>query len=85
LALAAAAEIETLQKLERAVTDKTITVPSRDLHEVLIKFAIWSALVAGGEAEEDGFNRDRLIRSIRNDIERIARSGGAGPRFDSGH
>ena len=80
LALAAAAEIETLQKLEAAVSEKAIAVPARDLSEVLIKFAIWNALVTGGEEQEDGCDRDRLIRSIRNDIERMARGGGGRQR-----
>jgi hypothetical protein len=80
LALAAAAEIETLQKLEAAVSEKAIAVPARDLSEVLIKFAIWNALVAGGDAQEDACDRDRLIRSIRNDIERMARGGGGRQR-----
>ena len=82
LALAAAAEIETLQRLEGAVTEKAIAVPARDLGEVLIKFAIWNALVAGGDAEEGNCDRDRLIRSIRNDIERLARIGAGGRRGD---
>jgi len=84
LALAAAAEIETLQKLELAVTDKVVAVPARDLCEVRIKFAIWDALVAGGGTDEDCCDRDRLIRSIRKDIDRIARGAG-GPRSDAGH
>jgi hypothetical protein len=82
LALAAGAEIETLQNLEHAVTDKAIVVPARDLSEVLTKFAIWNALVAAGAADEDRGDRDRLIRSIRNDVERIARGGGGGYRAE---
>ena len=82
LALAAGAEIETLQRLEGAVTEKAIAVPAHDLGEVLIKFAIWNALVTGGDTQEDGCDRDRLIRSIRNDIERMARGGGDGRRWD---
>jgi hypothetical protein len=50
LALAAGAEIETLQNLEHAVTDKAIVVPARELSEVLTKFASWNALVAAGAA-----------------------------------
>jgi hypothetical protein len=82
LALAAGAEIETLQNLEHAVTDKAIVVPARDLSEVLTKFAIWNALVAAGAADEDRGDRDRLIRSIRNDVERIARGGVGGYRAE---
>lgn len=84
LALAAGAEIETLQNLEHAVTEKAVVVPARDLGEVLIKFAIWNALVAAGTADEDGSDRDRLIRSIRNDVERIARGGAGGDQAQPG-
>ncbi len=80
LALAAAAEIETLHDLEAAVSDKVVAVPARDLREVLIKFAIWGSLEAGCEPDGETGVRGRLVRSIRCDIERMVRGGSAGPR-----
>lgn len=76
LALAAAAETETLQRLEQAVVERAIGVRPRTLWGVLAKLAIWQRLEGCGEdeAEAPGL-RDRLVLSVRSDVERIARSG----------
>ena len=83
-ALAAAAEIETLQDLERAVAEKAVDVPARTLWAVLSKLAIWESLGPCGEEACSTSQRDRLIDSVRADLERIARGsagrvGRAGP------
>lgn len=70
--LAAAAEIETLQGLEQAVLEKAMDVPARTLGGVLTKLAIWASLEPGEEAGTPS-HRDRLVDSVRRDIERIAR------------
>jgi hypothetical protein len=79
-ACAAAAEVETLQTLEAAVTEKAIAVRSRDLDDVRAKLDIWRALAAGAESDLSS-PRDRLILSIEADLSRIGRTPRAAPKF----
>jgi len=74
-ALAAGAEIETLQVLEQAVVEKAIGVPARTLWAVLTKLAIWQDIEPGGDDAGSPSQRDRLVVSARRDVERLARSG----------
>jgi hypothetical protein len=78
MALAAAAEIETLQGLEEAVAGKAVAVQARSIWGVLTKLAIWESLEPVGEECEDITLRDRLVWSVRRDLERLAR--GSTPR-----
>jgi hypothetical protein len=77
--LISAAEIETLQVLENAVVEKAIDVPARTLGGVQTKLAIWAFLEAGEDADTPS-HRDRLVESVRKDIERIARISACGGR-----
>jgi hypothetical protein len=84
LALASAAEIETLQALECAVAERAIEVPARTLPGVLAKLDIWAQLEPGCEEDDLPSLRDLLVHSARRDIERLAgshsgRSGRIGP------
>jgi hypothetical protein len=73
-ACAAAAEIETLQALERAVAERAIALPAGSIEAVLSKLAIWEAL--GPEADEcEESARTRLVLSVRADLERMSRAG----------
>jgi hypothetical protein len=73
-ACAAAAEIETLQALERAVAERAIALPAGSIEAVLSKLAIWEAL--GPEADEcEDSARTRLVLSVRADLERMSRAG----------
>ncbi len=73
LVLASAAEIEVLQDLEALVVEKAIELPSRTLRAVAGKLAIWAELDPEGEDAPAVPQRDRLVASVRGDIERIAR------------
>jgi hypothetical protein len=75
--LAAGAEIETLQGLEHAVVEKAMDVPARTLGGVLTKLSIWASLEAGEEAGTPS-HRDKLVDSVRRDIQRIARISAVG-------
>jgi hypothetical protein len=70
-ALAAAAEIETLLELERAVAERATTLQARSLDEVRTKIGIWKTLTAGESDAGPGLHRDRLILSIEADIDRL--------------
>ncbi len=70
----AAAEIDTLQQLETSVAERSIAVPADTLEAVLAKFEIWRALEAGADETATGDSlRDRIVRSIEEDVVRIAR------------
>lgn len=71
LACDSAAEVETLQDLERAVVERAVGLRLHDLGDVLAKFAIWRALVDEGH----GRLRDRLVMSIESDLLTIAGGG----------
>jgi hypothetical protein len=75
LALAASAEVETLLRLQGAVVEKAAEVRGRTLWAVLTKLAIWQKLDPCEDEESAPSLRDRLVLSVRRDIERIARSG----------
>ena len=79
LAEAAGAEIETLHDLEAVVADKAVRVPAGCLNTVLTKLAIWQALEPTAEEAADTSLRDRLVASVRRDLEDLAR-GGPRPR-----
>lgn len=72
LALAAAAEVETLQDLETAVAGRACAVEACSIAGVLTKLAIWQALPSEEEPTETSL-RDRLVLSVRSDLERLAR------------
>lgn len=81
-ACAAAAEVETLQSLEAAVTEKAITMRARDLGDVRAKLEIWRALAASSsECDLYPSPRDRLVMSVESDLERIGRTPRATPSF----
>jgi hypothetical protein len=71
LACAAAAEIETLQRLEALVVEKAAAVPAGSFRDVLAKLDIWEALGPSEAETECGPQRDRLVQSARADIERL--------------
>ena len=75
LSCAAAAEIETLLKLELTVAERAIAVPATGLDGVRGKLAIWRAL--GTDAEDGDLDsvRNRLILSIDEDLARLHRDG----------
>lgn len=70
-ALAAAAEIETLQGLEAAVAERAIGVPAGDLDDVCAKFEIWRALAQGAPEADMSLAHNRLVLSIEADILRL--------------
>jgi hypothetical protein len=67
----AAAELETLLRLERQVAEKAADVPAASLREVLVKLDIWASLDPCDEEApmEDG--RDSLVRAARRDLARL--------------
>ena len=73
LALAAAAELQTLQGLEAMVARKAAQVQARALGQVLTKLAIWQALESSDDGEETSL-RDSLVHSVRLDLQRLARA-----------
>jgi hypothetical protein len=77
LAEAAGLEVATLHDLEAVVADKAIRVPAGCLGGVLTKLAIWQALEPTGEEQTDATLRDRLVASVRRDLEKLARNGTA--------
>ena len=70
-ALAVAAEIETLLGIERAVAERAIATPATDLAEVRAKLAIWQALTEAAADAHPGSPRDRLVRSVAADLDRL--------------
>jgi hypothetical protein len=76
LACQAAAEVETLHRLERQVVEKTASVPATNLREVLIKLDVWAEQAS--TAEDDALPRDAIVRSVRRDLERLLAIGSAG-------
>jgi len=83
LAAASGAEVETLQKLERLVALKAASLEAARLPDVLAKLAMWEALGAGGE-DDDTDARDRLVGSVRCDLEAMIRATSAEGRNASG-
>lgn len=73
---AAAAEIETLQRLEATVAERAIAVRAEDLAAVREKLAIWRALSPGIEDADLGSPRNRLVLSVEADLERLAEGHG---------
>jgi hypothetical protein len=69
LALAGAAQLQTLQDLEALVARKAAQVRAGCLAQVLRKLAIWEALEPGGEEEEEIALRDSLVHSVRLDLQ----------------
>jgi len=77
-AVAAAAEIETLQRLEGVVAERAIAVEAESLGDIFAKLEIWRALAEGaadaaGEDAEGRSARDRLVLSVVSDVERLCR------------
>lgn len=72
-ACASAAEIETLQALETAVTERAIAVRAREPSEILAKLAMWRELASGDPDADLGTPRSRLVLSIEADLERFCR------------
>jgi hypothetical protein len=70
-ACAAAAEIETLQRLELAVAERAIKLPAGTLELVRGKLAIWRALGPGCDDSDPRSPRNRLILSVEQDLERM--------------
>ncbi|MFT3973865.1 MAG: hypothetical protein QM699_10570 [Amaricoccus sp.] len=70
-ACTAAAEIETLQKLESTVVERAIGTSADTLLAVRNKLAIWKALSHGSEDDHDAI-RYRLILSVEDDLNRLA-------------
>jgi hypothetical protein len=70
---AAAAEVETLQRLEEAVVERAIAVRAADVDAVRVKLEIWRALAAGEPEGDLSAPRDRLILSIEADLARLCR------------
>lgn len=70
-ARAIAAEIETLLTLEDAIAERACAIRAGSLGELRAKFAILRALDDGGPAADAGAGRDRLIRSIGDDLDRL--------------
>lgn len=70
-ACSAAAEIETLHRLETTVAERAISVRAPTLSAVRGKLAIWRTLAQ--DADEPGFMSpaDRLVLSIESDLERL--------------
>lgn len=68
----AAAEIETLHRLEDTVAERAIAVEASTLHAVRSKLAIWKILSGRDEGTDE--MRDRLILSIDADLSRLATS-----------
>ena len=74
-ACAMAAEVETLQALELAVAERAIALAADSLEAVRSKLAIWEAL--GPDADEQpGSARNRLIKSVMADVDRLGRAAG---------
>ena len=74
-ACAVAAEVETLQALELAVAERAIALAADSLEAVRSKLAIWEAL--GPDADEQAESaRNRLVRSVMADLERLGRGAG---------
>ena len=73
MAEANAAEIETLQKLERVVVLKATETHSEGLPDVLVKLAMWEALAAGCDEGDEAPVRDRLIHSVKRDLQGLLR------------
>jgi hypothetical protein len=69
LACEAAAEVETLHRLERQVVERTASVPAANLRDVLIKLDVWAEQAF--TAEDDALPRDAIVRSVRRDLERL--------------
>lgn len=67
----AAAEVETLQALERDVAERAIATKADTLSGVRAKIAIWKVLSI--EADEDMDEpRNRLILSVEDDLGRLS-------------
>jgi hypothetical protein len=75
LSCAAAAEIETLLKLEQTVAERAIAVQATTLDGVRGKLAIWRAIGPDGEDVDLDSVRNRLILSIDEDLARLRRDG----------
>lgn len=73
-ALAAAAEVETLQGLEAAVAERAIAVPAGDLEGLHAKFEIWRALLPGAPDWDPAHAHNRLVLSIAADILRLRKA-----------
>lgn len=74
--MTAAAEIETLFRIEDAVAERASGVPARNLRAVLTKLAIWADLSPDGDGDPARLRRDQLVESVRRDITRLAGLGG---------
>jgi hypothetical protein len=77
MAKANGAEIETLQSLEHVVAGRAAEVEAATFAALLVKLSIWEILLPLGEESDDVAMRDRLVLSIRRDIEAMARASGA--------
>ena len=71
---ASGVELETLHDLQRVVAGKALGVPASSLRDVLCKLAIWTALDGSTGEESEHCIRDRLIMSVRRDLERLGES-----------
>lgn len=78
LADAAGAETDSLYSLEAMVAERAARVEARRLVDVANKLAIWAALE--GCDEGDGSSpRDRLVQSVRRDLDALLRDGQGDP------
>lgn len=73
-ACGAAAEIETLHRLETTVAERAISVRAPTLSAVRGKLAIWRTLVKNADEPDCTSPADRLILSIEADLERLSDS-----------
>lgn len=72
-ACAAAAEIRTLQELEKSVAERAIAIRARTVEEARSKLAIWRALAPDCDCDDEASPRNRLVLSVEADLERISR------------
>ncbi len=63
------AELDALAQLEDEISRRVAELPVRDVGQVLSKFEIWDLLLQADGEGGGSTGRDRLIRSIRRDIE----------------
>lgn len=71
MAREAEAEIDTLHQIERTLVVGAAGTPAVCLNEVLIKLDIWRTLGPSCDDRDEETARDRLVHSVRDDLERI--------------
>ncbi|WP_424931129.1 hypothetical protein [Amaricoccus macauensis] len=64
-------ELSALTHLEEAISRRVAELPCESIPEILGKFSVYDMLDEMDEGADTSMERDRLIRSIRRDIEHL--------------